>query len=108
MMPAGWSVAPTYKWACSSSTITYSPGFPSRLVRSVTSTVPRRLAAARRRDALKSSRDPALAARLDIQDRITIIREKVAITDYRVVGRKDEVWRSRWRVTLEVGPNNAA
>ncbi|OZD30811.1 hypothetical protein CH252_40580 [Rhodococcus sp. 06-1477-1B] len=52
--------------------------------------------------------NPALAARLDVQDRVTIIREGVPVTDYRIVGRRDEVTAGRWIVTFEVVPNEAA
>jgi hypothetical protein len=55
-----------------------------------------------------AAEDPALAAKLDIQDRIKIIRNKVAITDYRIVGRRDDVQGNRWMVTFEVVPNDAA
>ncbi|RAZ34828.1 hypothetical protein DO944_03120 [Microbacterium sp. SMR1] len=51
---------------------------------------------------------PDLAAQLEIQDRITILRRGVEVTDYRIVGRRDEADGSRWIVTLDVVPNEAA
>ncbi|MDQ1136734.1 hypothetical protein QE410_001533 [Microbacterium sp. SORGH_AS 1204] len=57
---------------------------------------------------LNAQEDPVFAARLDIQGRIKIVREKVPIRDYRIVGRRDEVTGGRWMVTFEVIPNDAA
>ncbi|WP_176786787.1 fibronectin type III domain-containing protein [Microbacterium sp. cf332] len=52
--------------------------------------------------------NPDLAAQLEIQDRITILLNGTAVTDYRVVGIRHEADGTRWIVTLDVVPNQAA
>lgn len=51
---------------------------------------------------------PAVAATLDIQDRVRVERRGVDMTDYRILSMRHTVDAGRWMIELHLAPNNLA